>query len=105
MSLISIKKNQIHDDTQDKNTFKSFQVPIGNAKCVELFQFHNDTPILKYCQKLLNSCCFSSLASAFVSIKQINTVNAISLVKEESLKSEVGNLIDIANYILKNGKK
>ena len=23
-----------HDDTKDKNTFKNFQVPIGNAKCV-----------------------------------------------------------------------
>ena len=26
---------QIHDNTQDINTFKLFQVPIGNAKCVE----------------------------------------------------------------------
>ena len=25
---------QSHDDTQDINTFKRFQVPIGNAKCV-----------------------------------------------------------------------
>ena len=27
----------IHDDTQDKNAFKLFQVPIGNSKCVENF--------------------------------------------------------------------
>ena len=33
------------------NTFKTFQVPIGNAKCVESFKFQNDAPILKYCQK------------------------------------------------------
>ena len=26
---------QSHDDTQDDNTFKKFQVPIGNAKSVE----------------------------------------------------------------------
>ena len=26
---------QSHDDTQDINTFKCFQVPIGDAKCVE----------------------------------------------------------------------
>ena len=26
---------QSHDDKQDINTFKFFQVPIGNAKCVE----------------------------------------------------------------------
>ena len=29
------KTFQSHDDTQDINTFKFFQVPIGNAKCVE----------------------------------------------------------------------
>ena len=42
---------QSHDNTQDNNIFKSFQVPIGNAKCVESFKFQNDAPILKYCQK------------------------------------------------------
>ena len=26
---------QGHDDTQDINTFKCFQVPIGNTNCVE----------------------------------------------------------------------
>ena len=30
---------QSHDDTQDINTLKSFQVPIGNEKCVESFKF------------------------------------------------------------------
>ena len=39
---------QSHDDTQDNNTFKRFQVPIGNAKCVESFKFQIDVPILKY---------------------------------------------------------
>ena len=42
---------QIHDDTQEDNNFKTFQVPIGNAKFVESFKFQNDAPILKYCQK------------------------------------------------------
>ena len=40
---------QGHDDKQDTNTYKSFQVPIGNAKCVESFKFHSDAPILNYC--------------------------------------------------------
>ena len=53
------KPFQIHDDTQNINTFKRFQVPIGNTKCVESFKFRNDAPILKYCQKSLNSCCSS----------------------------------------------
>ena len=42
---------QSHDNTQDTNTSKLFQVPIGNSKCVETFKFHNDAPMLKYCQK------------------------------------------------------
>ena len=70
---------QSHGDKQDINTFKSFQVPIVNEKCVEPFKFRNDAPILKYCQKTLNSCCFSSLASAFSSINHFNAANAISM--------------------------
>ena len=42
---------QSHDDMQDDNTFKTIQVTIGNAKCVESFKFQNDALILKYCQK------------------------------------------------------
>ena len=69
---------QSHDDTQNDNTFKNFQVPIGNAKCVESFKFQNDAPILKYCKKPLNSCYFSSLAPDFASIKHNAAANAIS---------------------------
>ena len=68
---------QIHDDTQDINTFRFFKVPIGKAKCVESFKFQNDAPILKYCQKSLNSFCFSSLASDFASINHNKAANAI----------------------------
>ena len=56
--------------------------------------------MLKYCQKSLNSCCFSSLASDFVSIKQIKATKDVSMCIEEPLKSEVGNHIDIKNAIL-----
>ena len=96
---------QSHDDMQDNITFKTFQVPIGNTNSVESFKFQNNVPILKYCQKTLNSSCFSSLASAFASINQFNAANAISILIEESLKSEVGNCIDFANDILKNKKR
>ena len=58
------------------NTFKRFQVPIGSEKCVELFKFRIDAPILKYCHTSLNSCCFSSLASAFATINHSNADNA-----------------------------
>ena len=50
----------------------------------------------------MNIFCFISLASAFVSIKQIKAANAISLRIEECLKSKVGNHIDIENAIFKN---
>ena len=68
-----------HVNTEDTNTFKIFQVPIGSSKYVEIFKFYNDAPILKYCRKSLNSCCFSILASAFASIEQTKADNAISL--------------------------
>ena len=45
------KRFQGHDDTQDINTFRLFQVPIGYSKCVESFKVQNDAPILNYCQK------------------------------------------------------
>ena len=93
---------KIHDDKQDDIKFKIFHVPIGNAKCVKSFKFQNDAPILNYCQKTLNSCCFISLVSDFASIKHFKADNAISMRIEESLNSEVGNHIDYANDILKN---
>ena len=73
---------QSHYNTQDANIFKIFQVPLGNSKCVESFKFHSDAPMLKYRQKLLNICCFSSLASDFASIKKTKADNAISLLIE-----------------------
>ena len=96
---------QSHDDTQGNNTFKIFQVPIGNAKCVESFKFRIDAPIINYCQKSLNVCCFSSLASDFSSINSNNAANSVSIRVEESLKSEVGNRIDFENDILRNNKR
>ena len=70
---------QRHYNTQDTNTFKMFQVRIGNSKCAEIFKFHSDAPILKYYQKLFNSCCFGSFDSAFGSIKKTMDANYISL--------------------------
>ena len=69
---------QSHDNEQDKNTFKTFQVPIGNVKVVKSFVFHKDAPILSYCQKTLNSCCFSNLASDFASNQHFKAANTIT---------------------------
>ena len=38
--------------------------------------FHKDAPIISYFQKTLNSCSFSSLASAFASNKHFKAANA-----------------------------
>ena len=53
----------------------------------------------------MNSYCFSSLAPAFASINQNNAANAISMLIEESLKSEVGNRINYANDILEKKRR
>ena len=84
---------QSHDNRQDKDTFKTFQVPIGNAKVVKSFMFHKDAPILSYCQKTLNICCFSSLASAFASIKHFKSENAIS-IRIKEMKAKLGCIIN-----------
>ena len=69
------------------------------------FNFHDDALMLNYFQKSLNSCCFSSLVSSFISIKPIKADNAISLRIEESLNSKVGNCIDFENSIFLNEKQ
>ena len=97
---------QRHDETQYKNTFKMFVVPITNAKNVEEMKFHINSPILKYRQSTSNSCCFSSLVSYFDIINQIKASNAMSKCIEESFKSQVSfrNRIDSASTVLKNQK-
>ena len=67
--------------------------------------FHKDAPTLKFRQKSLNSCCFSSLVSAFASIKQIKAAHAISLRINESFTSEVGNRIHFSSEIMQNRKR
>ena len=105
MSLVYIKKLfQSHDDTQDTNTFKIFQVPIGDSKCVENYKFHNNDPMLKYGQKFFNCYSFSSLELSFASIEQTKVNNAIALRIEKSLENKMGNRIDFVNAILKNEK-
>ena len=72
---------------------------------MESFKFQNDAPILKYCQKSLNRCFFSSLAPAFASINHNKSANDIPLRIKESLESEVGNRIDLESAILKTETK
>ena len=64
-------------------------------------KFNSKAPKLSYCQKSLDSCCFSGLASVFASIKQTKDSNTILVRIEESFKSELGNCFDCANDIFK----
>ena len=48
---------QSHNDKQDKDTFKTFKVPIENSKVVKAFMFHKYAPILSYCKKRIRFKC------------------------------------------------
>ena len=61
--------------------------------------------MLKYCQKSLNGCVFSSLLSSLASILKTKDRNAILFRIEEYLRSEVGNCIDFDNAIFRNEKQ
>ena len=61
----------------DTKTFQMFGVPIGNAKIRRKVQFHPAAPVIKYHQKTYNSCCLSSLASAFHFINDNRDVPAL----------------------------
>ena len=50
------------DKTQN---YQKFGVPIGIAKMTKKVQFHPEAPLKQYHQKSYNSCCLSSLVSAF----------------------------------------
>ena len=45
--------------------YQKFGVLIGNAIMNKKVRFRTEEPLIKYNQKIYNSCCLSSLASAF----------------------------------------
>ena len=66
MNQISIKKlydNKFRGDTT--HDYKKFGVPIGNARMNKKVRFRTEAPLINYHQKISNSCCLSSLESAF----------------------------------------
>ena len=88
--------------------YQLFALPIGNGKTAEKIQFHPVSPVIKYHQKSSNSCCLSSLASAFHSIIDNQAVTALVNLIEESLTLQTyifKNIIHFANAIMKNRMK
>ena len=61
---------------------QTFGVIIGNAKTAKKVQFRAEAPVLKCYQKSYNSCCLSSLVSAFQFICDDGDINAlVNLIK------------------------
>ena len=67
--------------------------------------FHPESPVLEFHQKTYNTCCLSSLASAFRSIGYNRAVAALVNHIEESLTPKIDKLrnrIHFANDIMTN---
>ena len=91
-----------------KKTYQIFVVPIDNAKTTKKLEFHPEALVIKYHQKSSNSCCLSSLASAFHFIGDYRSVTAFVDRIEESLTLQTEtfrNIIHFANSIMKNRRK
>ena len=64
-----------------------------------------EAPLIKYHQKRSNSCCLSSLASAFLCIGYNRAVSVLVNIIEESLTLQTEtcrNIIHFSNYIMTN---
>ena len=91
----------------DTKKYQIFGVPVGNAKKKKI-QFHPAAPVINYHQKSYNSCCLSSLSSAFHVIVNGWAVTALVNLIEESLTLQTEtfrNMIHFANDIMKNRMK
>ena len=89
----------------DTKIYQIFEVPIGNAKITKKLQFHPAAPVIKYHQKTYNSCCLSSLASAFHYIGDNRNVPELLNSLEESLNlqtEDCKNIIHFTNAIMTN---
>ena len=92
----------------DTKTYQIFWVPIGNAKITRKVQFHPAATLIEYHQKISNSCCLSSLASAFNFIIDNRDIPALVNHIEEKLTLQTENcknIIHFANDITKNRVK
>ena len=106
MNHISIKDYQTEFRGGDKKIYQLFALPIGNEKITNEIQFQPAAPVIKYHQKLSNSCCLSSLASAFHSIGYNWDVTSLVNCIEESYTLQTyksRNIIHFANYMMTNG--
>ena len=83
----------------DKDWF-SFYVPVGCAKFKSHVQYKSESPIVAYQQHDQNSCCFSSLSSAFKSSNQLAAANEITTRISSLLTREILDIAIFANAIM-----
>ena len=106
MNQISIKKlykAKFRGDTT--HDYQTFGLPIGNARMNKKVRFCTEAPLIKYHQKRYNSCCLSSLASAFHCIGDnragaslVNRIYVPLTLQAEKFKGR----IHFSNTIMKN---
>ena len=85
MNKISIKLYQTKFKSDDTKTIQIIILIIGHTKITIKNQFHPEALAIKYHQKTYNSCCLSSLASAFQCNGENRDVPALLNIIEESL--------------------
>ena len=98
MNQISIKSVYNYFRGDDTKTYQIFGIPIGNTKTTRKVQFHPAEPVIKYHQKSSNSCCLSSLASAFNCFGDNRDVPALVNSIEGSLKVHTENCKNIIHF-------
>ena len=82
----------------DTKTFQIFGVPIRNAQITRKVQLHPAAPVIKYHQKTYNSCCLSSLPSAYHCINDNRAVPDFVNIIEESLTLQTENCKNIIHF-------
>ena len=87
------------------HNYQNFVVLIGNSRTKKIIRSRTEAPLTKYHQKSLNSCCLSSLESAFNCIGDNRDVTSLVNIIEESLNLQMEifkSIINFSNTIMKN---
>ena len=108
MNQIYILKNDTKFRGDTAHNYQKFGVPIGNARMNQKVRFYTEAPMIKYHQKIYNSCCLISLTSAFQCIGDNRAVTFLVNRIEESLTLQTEifkSRIHFDNTIMKNRRK
>ena len=105
MNQIYIKLYDTKFRGDTTRNYQKFGVPIGNVIMNQKVRFYTEAPLIKYHKNIPNSCCLSSLASAFHCVCDNRAFTALVNRIEESLtlQTEIFKIkIHFSNTIMKN---